>query len=154
MDGVLVDFDKQFKKYADRLYDGNFSFRNTRITDEEFWAIIDPIGVPFWSGPDWMPDGKTLWNYIKGYNPTILSSPSHRPVAIKGKEIWLKKHGFEGFEWIFEEKKYIHATEERILIDDFEKNITKWRNVGGIAIHHINAEQTINELIEYGFEKS
>ena len=36
-----------------------------------------------------------------------------------------------------------------ILIDDYEKNIREWEAAGGIAIHHTNAADTINELAAY-----
>jgi hypothetical protein len=96
-----------------------------------------------------MYDGKALWNYIKNQNVKILSSPSKRKAAIKGKKIWLKKNNIE-CEAIFEEQKQKYANENSILIDDYEKNIQKWENAGGIGILHKSTILTIKELTYYG----
>jgi len=38
-----------------------------------------------------------------------------------------------------------------ILIDDHIGNIREWENAGGIGVHHINANSTINDLKKIGF---
>jgi len=38
-----------------------------------------------------------------------------------------------------------------ILIDDHIGNIKEWESAGGIGIHHINANSTINDLKKIGF---
>lgn len=37
-----------------------------------------------------------------------------------------------------------------ILIDDMEKNITRWVEAGGVGILHVNAADTIEQLKALG----
>jgi len=73
MDGVLVDFNERFKRFSNGVPPTEYE---QKFGKDKFWEIIDGTGVRFWVGMDWMSDGKQLWNYIKEYNPTLLSSPS------------------------------------------------------------------------------
>ena len=59
----------------------------------KFWELIDDtVGVPFWAGMDWMPDGKIYWDYIEKYDPIILSAPSRKDESRCGKRIWKKRN--------------------------------------------------------------
>jgi hypothetical protein len=42
-------------------------------------------------------------------------------------------------------------TGPNLLIDDFRNNIEEFRRAGGIAIHHMNVNQTLNELRQLGY---
>ena len=70
MDGVLVNFIKGYFELTGRDITGQYH------TDKRFWEPIDKAGVDFWVNLEWTPGGKELWNYIKKYNPELLSSPS------------------------------------------------------------------------------
>jgi hypothetical protein len=48
------------------------------------------------------------------------------------------------------ERKQEFATPNSILIDDRADNIQRWKDVGGVGIHHTSAENTINELEKLG----
>jgi 5'(3')-deoxyribonucleotidase len=141
LDGVLTDFDKQLAKLLDRPLDRDWDFGN----DPKVWAKISKAGEEFWSTMKFMPDGEKLWNAIKKYDPTILSSPTRHPSSIEGKKKWLKKH-LPGVPYIIESKKEKYAEPGAILIDDREKNIKKWEDAGGIGILHKDAESTIRKL--------
>ena len=41
---------------------------------------------------------------------------------------------------------------EDILIDDREKTIREWRNLGGTGILHVSAEETLEELKKLGVD--
>lgn len=45
--------------------------------------------------------------------------------------------------------KHTHCNPGDILIDDRLSNIHEWRQAGGVAIHHIDIDQTLKELNEY-----
>jgi hypothetical protein len=97
--------------------------------DEEFW-----VGLP------WMPEGKAIWNAVKNYDPTILTSPSDQ-CSIKGKEKWIKHHlGLDiNRKVIYSRDKYEYAIqggEPTVLIDDYDKNVRLFKEHGGIVIHH------------------
>ena len=144
MDGVIVDFDK-----------GYFDLTGERAsfgTDpEKFWAPITKAGVAFWLKLPWMPDGKQLWNHIKKYNPELLSAPSREESSKIGKRLWVKRN-VPGTKLILRsaERKQEFATPNAILIDDRADNIQRWKDAGGIGIHHTSAENTIKQLQKLG----
>ena len=144
MDGVIVDFDKGYKELTGR--DASFD-----TPKEEFWAPISKAGASFWIKLKWMPDGKQLWDYIKGYNPDLLSAPSREESSKMGKRIWVKRE-VPGAKLILRsaERKQEFATPNSILIDDRADNIQRWKDAGGIGIVHTSAADTIQQLKDLG----
>jgi hypothetical protein len=98
-----------------------------------------------------MPDGKELWNYIKGYNPELLSAPSREESSKIGKFTWVKRN-IPGTKLLLKsaERKQEYATPNAILIDDRADNIQRWKDAGGVGIHHTSAENTIKQLQKLG----
>jgi phosphopantetheine adenylyltransferase len=144
MDGVLVDFDKGYEE----LTGAKASFDTPK---EEFWEPISKAGAAFWIKLQWMPDGKQLWNYIKPYNPDLLSAPSREESSKIGKFTWVKRN-LPGTKLILRsaERKQEFATPNSILIDDRADNIQRWKDAGGIGIHHTSAADTIQQLKDLG----
>jgi len=144
MDGVIVDFDKGYKE----LTGTEASFDTPK---EEFWTPIQKAGAEFWIKLQWMPDGKQLWNYIKPYNPQLLSAPSRDESSKIGKFVWVKRN-VPGTKLILRsaERKQEFATPNSILIDDRADNIQRWKDAGGIGIHHTSAADTIQQLKDLG----
>jgi 5'(3')-deoxyribonucleotidase len=153
MDGVLVDFDKGYE---------NLTGKHTKHVDlqdkNEFWRLLTRslkekglTEYDYWVNLEWMPDGKTLWNYIKEYNPYILTAPSMDPGSKQGKTEWvarldnMKKIYFKPARF-----KQELSAKNRILIDDRADTIERWRSKGGIGILHTSAEDTINQLQKLG----
>ena len=144
MDGVIVDFDKGYKE----LTGTEASFDTPK---EEFWAPIQKAGAEFWIKLQWMHDGKQLWNYIKPYNPQLLSAPSRDESSKIGKFVWVKRN-VPGTKLILRsaERKQEFATPNSILIDDRADNIQRWKDAGGVGIHHTSAADTIQQLKDLG----
>ena len=73
---------------------------------------------------DWMSDGRQLWDYIKSYNPTLLSSPSRSDHSRLGKRIW-RKRNLPSTKLVLAQaiKKQNYANPNSILIDDRTSNI-------------------------------
>ena len=141
LDGVLCDFDKAFEE----LGQGS----SKEIDDQKLWNIIKHDTKHFWRDLDWTSDGKELWNFIKKYYPTILSSPAPAfadPDCARDKVNWVKKHLGKYVEVIIIRNKEKYAEKNAILIDDREKNILKWNFAGGIGILHKSTELTIKKL--------
>lgn len=146
MDGVLVDFDLGYK---------NLTGMTSKEADAKgldfFWKPIAKAGASFWIRLKWMPDGKQLWNYIKKYNPELLSAPSREESSKIGKRVWVKRN-LPGVKLILanaiDKQKY--SGKNKILIDDRESNIEQWKNKGGIGILHTSAENTIKQLKKLG----
>lgn len=148
MDGVLTDFDASFMKASDGIlpseYEKNFG-------KDGFWELIDGKGVGYWVGMPWMSDGKQYWDYIKGYKPILLSSPSRSQTSRLGKRLWVRNN-LPGTKLILAQAKdkQNYAQKNRILIDDRPSNIDQWRASGGIGILHTSAADTIRQLKELG----
>ena len=147
MDGVLVDFEKGYYDLT------GTSTKQFPKGDNSFWQPISDAGAEFWATLPWMPDGKELWNYIKKYNPNILSSPSQDPSSQIGKEAWLKMNlqgGYKKAYFYGRANKQLFSDKNRILIDDLEQTIREWNAKGGIGILHTSAANTIKELKKLG----
>ena len=154
MDGVLCDFERRFEQFAG-VSPEEYTAQKTiefggKKAQEEFWDLIDKqIGVRFWVGMPWMPEGEKLWKYVKPFKPTILSSPSRDESSRIGKGLWVKRN-IPGTPLKLSFNKEQYATPTSILIDDRESNITKWKSAGGIGIRFISTDQVINELSKLG----
>jgi hypothetical protein len=147
MDGVIADFDKRFEQFfkmSPREYESKFG-------KEQFWEGIAKEGVKFWVGIPWMPQGKQLWDYIKQYNPTLLSAPSRENESRLGKRLWVKNN-IPGTKLILasRETKQNYSKPNKILIDDRPDTIEEWNARGGTGILFISTEQTINDLKQLG----
>ena len=148
MDGVITDFDASFMKASDGIRPSEYE-RN--MGKDKFWELIDGKGVGYWVGMPWMPDGKQYWDYIKQYNPILLSSPSRSSTSRLGKRLWVRNQ-LPGTKLILAQAKdkQNYARKNRILIDDRPSNIDQWRSQGGIGILHTSASNTIRQLKELG----
>jgi hypothetical protein len=146
MDGVIVDFDGGYEKLT-----GITTKEADKKGPEFFWKPISKAGAKWWITLKWMPDGKQLWDYVKKYNPELLSAPSREEASRLGKRVWVKRE-LPGVKLILRsaDKKQEFASPNSILIDDREKNIEQWRNAGGIGILHTDAASTIKKLKDLG----
>ena len=166
MDGVLVDFDKGYKNLT-----GVSTTHADRQGRDEFWDLfrnsLEKKGIDeidYWANLPWMSDGNTLWEYVKKYNPYILTAPSINPTipkpdrykpqfnqSIQGKEKWVKR--LDNIKRVYYKSakfKSDLAGPNKILIDDREDTIARWNAAGGIGIHHTNTQNTIKQLKDLG----
>lgn len=144
LDGVLTDFIQGYYELTGIDITGQFH------DSGEFWDPINNAGYDFWANLKWTNDGKKLWNYIKKYNPQILSAPSRHDDSRVGKSDWVKRE-LPGTHLILRTPKHKSefASPNSILIDDRESNIEQWKEAGGIGILHISADNTIKELKKF-----
>lgn len=86
---------------------------------------------------------------------TVLSAPLKGPysyASIKAKKDWLDQYNpGTSNKAIFTGDKFIYATKDgnpNVLVDDFGKYITAWRQAGGIGIKHEdqNTSSTLKQL--------
>ena len=147
MDGVLVDFEKGYYNLT------GVHTKQYVKGDKDFWQPIEEAGAAFWANLPWMPDGQTLWRYIKRYKPNILSAPSQDPASKVGKEAWVKMHLKNSYKKLYlysRANKQLFSEPNRILIDDMQQTINEWNAKGGIGIFHTSAANTIKELKKLG----
>ena len=145
MDGVLADFESGYEELTGVDLRGEFQ------KGEDFWDPISKAGVGFWAGLKWMPDGQKLWDYLKPFDPVLLSAPSREDSSRIGKHVWVK-HKIPGTKLIlrYASQKQELATPESILIDDRQVNIDQWEAAGGIGILHTSTANTIQQLQKLG----
>ncbi len=153
MDGVLTDFESRFDHFTG-MHPQDYEKEKGKAA---FWHLIDgEVGVRFWVGMDFMPEGKRLWNFIAPYKPDLLTSPSRENQSRLGKNLWVKNNLTPKPKVIFaySADKQRYANENSILIDDKKSNINEWASRGGIAIRckDGNVDHVINKLQELGYE--
>lgn len=143
LDGVLCDFEGRLNTF--------FGVNNPDKLDN-WYDQVAKVGKRFWSDMEWNKDGKRLWDYIKKYKPTILSSPIKDPECIKGKMEWVINNLNIDDEKriIIKSKKEQFADDKYILIDDMPKNTVSWERNGGISILHTTTSNSINKLKKLG----
>jgi hypothetical protein len=150
LDGVLSDFEGQFEKYTGQSPDEY----EERYGKTPFWNLIASIGEIYWSKMPMMPQGQLLWDYIKKYKPTILSSPSREQHSKTGKSIWVNSHLDPVSKLIFAraEQKSQYSGKNKILIDDRPDTISRWTQAGGIGIlcKDGNSRDVIDKLTKLG----
>jgi hypothetical protein len=147
MDGVLVDFDQQFKDLTGMM-PREFEAKHGSTG---FWEAIDKAGVGFWRGMSWMPGGEALYNRASQFDHELLSSPSRSELSKIGKRLWRRdKTPNTKLTLSRSYLKKNYAAPNHILIDDREDNIQQWRDAGGIGILYKSAEQVNKELDKLG----
>jgi 5'(3')-deoxyribonucleotidase len=166
MDGVLTDFERRF---VDMLRQHGREYFSKQVIDqvtrpkhlkalegeEEFWNFIDNMGEEFWAQMPWMPNGGQLWDFIKTYDPIILTSPSYQNTSRLGKYQWVQQNlkPTPPVRFKFGEAKADYATPTSILIDDKPSNLAAWKGAGGIAMEVKDGEinSVIKKLKELGY---
>ena len=147
MDGVLSDWEAQFKRYSGGItvdtYDSLYGKKNR-------FKLVNKNSTDYYANMPWMKDGKLLYNFVNSFpNVEILS---HAPDAKSkvGKQQWLKDKGikFEANLVPNRKDKSKFATPDSILIDDREDVVNDFINAGGKAILHTDSINTINQLKE------
>lgn len=153
MDGVLTDFESRFEHYSG-MHPQDYEKKHGTPA---FWELIDnKIGVKFWIGMDWMPQGKMLWDFISPYKPDLLTSPSRHNNSRLGKQLWAKNNLNPKPKVImaYSKDKQRYADKNSILIDDKKSNIKEWIAAGGIAFRVKGGDigPAIEGLKELGYE--
>lgn len=163
LDGVLADFEKGVTKAIRETMDPNFVYDEKKFqTDPKFrdfmWKTVAEYqkqhGFILWRNLDTMPDAYQLWDYVKKYNPQILSATGPaRYHAAEQKRGWVTEHFGSNIRINTTESaalKASYADQTRILIDDKMKAISPWVAAGGIGILHTSAANTIKQLKDLG----
>ena len=147
MDGVLVDFERGYNDLTGKQTPGV----DSTYDKNDFWSSITKAGAKFWAELNWMSDGQQLWDYIKQYNPKLLTAPSREQSSEIGKQEWVNNN-IPGTPVVFKQAKDKKdlAEPNAILIDDRKDNIQQWIDAGGIGIRHTSTESTIKQLQKLG----
>lgn len=154
LDGVLVDLVKGVREHFQMGPDwtpDKFRFeyeREFHMTEAEFWWQLD---FEFWENLGFTDDALNILEALQPGNlmprttispevrdffrPIILTSPTRDNAG--AKQAWIKKNMPDYFadgRYVITSSKSYLAGPNRILIDDYEQNIEKWEDAGGIGI--------------------
>ncbi len=151
LDGVLVDFNRFAKEQIGMDLD---NFDQDKKLKGHFWAKVAKLGKEgkeFFGAMEPMPDAFELWDYVKKYDPIILSATGHHRNAASEKREWVRRHLGDRFAntAIFvtsASDKAQYAKPFAVLIDDRKKAIDPWIESGGVGVHHVSAEDSIDQL--------
>ena len=118
-------------------------------------VLVHQTGRDGFDTMPWTEDGRELWEYVKAFNPTILSQLSP-DIYVRGsvqKRVWCDRELGKDVPLIvaqaryYETAKYVHAEPGAVLIDDHpEQHQQAWERRGGVFIHHVDADSTISKL--------
>jgi predicted kinase len=147
LDGVLVNFDKGVFDITSR-YPSQFSKTG------EMWKEISKKNN-FWANLDWTSDGNELWNFIQENKDkwdyqilTGIPEGKNGADAKIQKPLWCqsKLDPNISVNTCSSKEKHKFSNKNHILIDDRLEYKEKWISNGGIFIHHINTNNTIESL--------
>jgi len=150
MDGVLADFETRYLEHNGITV---HEAREQRPRKEfyKYWENFISANqfalLPKYAGCD------ELLEFVATLDVSleILSSsggPGKHGEVVHQKHVWLETYNIPYKRNIVPGARYKkdYATEESLLIDDTEKNITQFLEAGGHAILHVNAGDTISKL--------
>ncbi|MCK5138651.1 MAG: hypothetical protein KAQ85_02310 [Thermodesulfovibrionia bacterium] len=143
LDGVLANFDKGFHAIAKRSPVG---FEDKHGTDA-FWKTVYE-NPTFFQDLEPYPYLMNLIDLCAGHSVEplcILSAPSkvNTPLCMIQKRLWVDKHLSPKFPAIFTKDKYKYAAPNTLLIDDHQRNLTKWEAEGGVPYLFETHEQSV-----------
>ena len=141
-DGVLADFDGGVRALTGKTA---HEFQAKRGIGG-FWKAL-ATAPDFYATLDLMPDALRLVDAVRHLHPTILTGLPMGKWAEPQKRAWADRH-FPGIDVItcFARDKHRHAARGDVLVDDSLRLAEAWEKVGGIFVHHANAERSIAAL--------
>ena len=118
-------------------------------------VLVQQTGRDGFDTMPWMPDGKILWDFIKGYEPTILSQLSsdiHARGSVQ-KRVWCDRELGMDVPLIVvradrqHTAKFVFSGPDMVLIDDgAQQHQQMWEDYGGVFIHYVSTADTIEKL--------
>jgi hypothetical protein len=141
-DGVLADFDAGVRALLGTTPQ-EFEARHGK---SEFWRRLAKAPDFYATLPE-MPDARILFDAVAHLNPTILTGLPLGNWAAPQKVRWAARH-FPGTKIItcMARDKYRHMTKGDVLVDDRADHGQKWKDAGGIFVHHKNARASLEQL--------
>ncbi len=159
MDGVLADFERGVKEICGLTPPSQNAKHHKPGEDDEMWKAIKAC-PHFYDYLELMPGAKEMFDAVyEKYGDkceilTGIPKPRREIVnAADDKKIWTKRLLSDDVivNIVFREEKPQYCTGEGcILIDDVERNIKEWNEMGGTGIVNVSSEDTMNRLKELG----
>jgi len=168
LDGVLCDFESESLEFCGVLkasvpqIPGNWNTVTPMcqvigVSEREFW---ENLTVEFWSQMRKTDECDMILHALEAQfqdNICILSSPANEKSA-HGKILWIKEHlpkYWKSGRFCLNRDKSFLAAPDKILIDDSDKNVQKFRAAGGLGVlypRYWNSHHAIAKSSEIGYK--
>ena len=159
MDGVLADFERGVREICGIEPPDQNAKHHDPGSDDEMWEKINLAGH-FYDRLELMPGAKEMFDAVYGKYGDKCEILTGIPKPKRG----ITTSGEDKTNWthrllspdikvniVFREDKPQYCTGKGcILIDDMERNIRDWNEMGGTGIQNISAEKTMETLKEMG----
>lgn len=143
LDGVMADFDAHFPAV--------FGLDHRGMADDAMWATINAHPSYFRDMPP-CPGAIEFFREIDVLDPIVLTAcpRTNYANAARQKRDWVREHLSSRITVLpvmggRNKPLFMHAAGD-ILIDDFEKNVSAWKDAGGVAILHRSFDDTRSRL--------
>ena len=141
MDGILSDFNTAALSVhgalglAETWPPGRWDMEGVMgISKAEFWKPVDTYD--FWRNLV-LPYEQALGFYtaLKGFCAvTICTSPSQSAECARAKVEWLREYIDPDVKYMIGSQKWLMGNPNHLLVDDYDQNVGKFREHGGIAV--------------------
>ena len=166
LDGVMVDLDSGLHRAIGRGYPTEIlpDFEFKQYIHQMYADVVKSSGSlrEFWGNLPAMTNYWELFDTIvanHGYPTILTATPKEYPVgcpedveAAQGKRDWVARRLSANVPVITtrsnRKQDFIVQGSTNILIDDYLANIKRWRDAGGIAIHHTSIDRSIAEFLK------
>jgi 5'(3')-deoxyribonucleotidase len=165
MDGVMCDFVTAVLRLNNtdpkilEKFKGDYEItKHLKMTPTDFWKRIEEE-EDFWHYLEKTSEADDLMNHLEQQtdpkNIYFCSSPSQDPYSHFGKAFWIKTHYPRYINrLILTNHKHFMAGKDRILIDDSDSNISKFKEHGGLTVlvpRKWNSKHTVHshEVLEH-----
>lgn len=139
LDGVLANFTDGACKVHGRLgycvkkWDW---YSDWGYSDDDFWRPIEELGEDFYS--KWVkpfPWNNDILRLVRSHGEFVIATanPLH-PGLASSKTRWINEHIRGPVDVMMGNRKDLFSAPGRILIDDSDDNISRWRESGGDGI--------------------
>ena len=159
MDGVLADFERGVKEICGITPPSQNAKHHKPGEDDEMWEKIKQA-EHFYDYLEYMPGAKEMFDAVyEKYGDkceilTGIPKPKRNVIyASEDKIKWVRRLLSENVKVniVFREDKPLYcAGKGYVLIDDMEKNIQEWNEIGGTGILNISADETMEQLRNMG----
>jgi hypothetical protein len=160
LDGVLADFDAGVREITGKL--------PAELEPKRMWPRL--ASTPdFYDSLGWMDDGRKLWDFCAAFDPVILTGLPMGAWAEPQKRRWCARElgdrvpvitcmsrdkAKKAGEYLLNRGDADSSTPIPVLVDDRLRLQEAWETMGGVFIHHRNADESIRELRALGFAGS
>ena len=140
MDGVIVNWDEGVCKLFSNYYEWKPEHKSIcdalNITKSQLWSKVRST-KGFWENLQPYPWLDELLDVLNDYEVHICTSPGICDAeTFHGKATWINKYLGSKFNknFVLTPNKWMLAKPDRILIDDYDKQITPFKEAGGHTI--------------------